>query len=83
MAVEAAARGVAWTAMDVSGAVCDALVASAALLRGDGVTWEGLLSAKQRAKWDAGRPTVEPDTLKAMAEKGGWPADWMGTLCTA
>ena len=83
MAVEAAARGVVWTAMDVSGAVCDALVTSAALLRGEGVTWEGLLSEKQRTKWNAGRPAVEPDTLKAMAEKGGWPVDWMGTLCTA
>jgi hypothetical protein len=80
MAVEAAARGVIWTALDVSGEVSDALVESARLLRGEGVTWEGILTAKQRAKWDAGRPAVEPDVIKAMAEKSRWPADWVTTL---
>jgi hypothetical protein len=80
VAVEAAGRGVVWSAMDVSSGVCDTLVTSAALLRGEGVTWDGLLSTKQRAKWDAGRSAVELETLKAMAEKSRWPADWIATL---
>jgi hypothetical protein len=80
MAVDAARRGVVWTAMDVSGDVCDALAHSAEMLRGDGVMWDTLLNERQRSKWDAGRPAVEAEALQAFHAKAGWPADWLGVL---
>lgn len=80
MAVDAARRGVVWTAMDVSGGVCDALASAAGMLRGDGVAWNDMLNERQRAKWDAGRPAVETEALTAFHTKAGWPADWLPVL---
>lgn len=80
MAVDAARRGVVWTAMDVSGGVCDALSMAAAMLRGDGVVWDALLNERQRAKWTAGRPAVEVEALTSFHAKAGWPADWLLVL---
>lgn len=73
VAVEAARRGV-W---DVSGAAFDV---GAGMLRGDGVTWEGLLVESQRAKWAAGAPAREPAGVATFAEREGWPGAWVAVL---
>ena len=70
VAVETARRGV-W---DVSGAAFDI---GATLLRGDGMTWERLLSESQRHKWAAGAPAREPTVLVEFAEREGWPPEWI------
>ncbi len=51
-----------------------------AMLSGIGVRWEEIVSEKQRAKWDLGRPPCEPETLAAFAATNGWPADWARVL---
>jgi hypothetical protein len=73
VAVETARRGV-W---DVSGAEFDA---GAAMLRGDGAKWEELLVESQRAKWEAGAPAREPAGIAVLAEREGWPAEWVALL---
>lgn len=57
---------------DISGAVYD----GSQLLMGSSVTWEDLLSERQRAKWLEGVPPIEPDTLAALCTKYGWPPGW-------
>jgi 5'-3' exonuclease len=57
-----------------------ATTTASALLRGDGVTWETLLSERQREKWALGAPSREPDALAAMATTLGWPAPWISNL---
>ena len=57
---------------DISGAVYD----GSHLLMGFSVTWEDLLSERQRAKWIEGVPPVEPETLAALCTKYGWPPGW-------
>jgi hypothetical protein len=57
---------------DISGAVCD----GSHLLMGFSVTWDDLLSERQRAKWIEGVPPVEPETLAALCTKYGWPPGW-------
>lgn len=51
----------------------------AAMLRGIGVTFDTLLSEKQRARWLAGAPPAEPTTLTNIAV-AGWPRDWITVL---
>jgi hypothetical protein len=58
--------------MDISGAVYD----GSHLLMGFSVTWDDLLSERQRAKWIEGVPPVEPETLAALCTKYGWPPGW-------
>ena len=58
-----------------------ALADGAAMLRGYGVTLESTLSEKQRSKWIAGGGTPEPHVLVEFATQGGWPRDWLTTLC--
>jgi flap endonuclease-1 len=50
------------------------------LLCGEGVVWEEIVSEKQRAKWDAGVPAREPETLVALASANSWPRDWCTVL---
>lgn len=78
VAVEAARKGL-W---DISGGalIVAAAAPAAGLLRGDGVTLDTLLSELQRAKWDAGVPAREPETMAAMVAEAGWPLDWLGLL---
>lgn len=57
---------------DISGAVYD----GSHLLMGFSVTWDDLLSERQRAKWIEGVPPVEPETLAALCTKYGWPPGW-------
>jgi flap endonuclease-1 len=52
----------------------------AALLRGDGVTWEALLADAQREKWAAGAPPVELEALLRYCEENLWPRDWRRAL---
>jgi 5'-3' exonuclease len=52
----------------------------AALLRGDGVTWEGLLVEAQHEKWAAGAPAVELEALLRHCEEHMWPLDWRRAL---
>jgi hypothetical protein len=66
----------AWA--DVSGG--DALATGAALLRGDGVQWETIVSEYQRKKWDAGAPPVEPAALAATCSAQGFPTEWYDVL---
>lgn len=57
-----------------------ALADGAAMLQGYGVTLEGSLSEKQKARWNAGGGTPEPDVLATFASQGGWPRDWLTVL---
>ena len=88
-AVETARRGVDWTTIDVSGSVCSAMEHGVALLSGNGVTWEQIVSEKQRAKWDLWSSSgsgsgsgsgSEPEVVAALATANSWPADWIVTL---
>ena len=58
--------------VDISGSI----VAGSHLLMGAHVGWDDLLSERQRSKWLAGIPAVEPDTLVALCRKHGWPPSW-------
>jgi flap endonuclease-1 len=58
--------------VDISGSILD----GSHLLMGSHVGWDDLLSERQRAKWLAGVPAVEPDTLAALCRKHGWPPSW-------
>lgn len=73
VAVEAARRGV-W---DISGAEFDV---GTGLLRGEGVTMEGLLAENQLAKWSAGAPTRELDALGRFCDEEDWPPQWREIL---
>jgi len=76
-AVEIARRGFDWASFSSD---CAVMEQGVALLNGYGVKWEDIVSEKQRAKWDAGRPPCEPATLTALASEHGWPADWVAVL---
>jgi len=78
-AVAMAAKGVDWTCVDVSGSVCMAMERGISMLQGRNVTWEMLLTEKQRARWAAVR-IKEPSTLERLAVKDGWPRDWLVVL---
>ena len=83
LAVEAARRGVDWSTIDVSGSVCSIMEHGIALLSGNGVTWEQIVSEKQRAKWDAWLLTPaspEIDGVVALVSSNGWPGDWIPLL---
>jgi 5'-3' exonuclease len=58
--------------MDSSGSVVDGMH----LLMGCGVQWDDLLSERQQAKWLAGVPPKEPETLAALCRAHGWPMGW-------
>jgi flap endonuclease-1 len=73
VAVEAARRGV-W---DISGAEFDV---GTGLLRGEGVTLEGLLAENQMEKWVAGAPARELAALTTFCEEEDWPAPWRTVL---
>lgn len=57
-----------------------AMSSGAALLRGDGVTWEDLLVEAQREKWAAGAPAVEMESLGSYCLDNMWPMDWRRAL---
>jgi len=78
-AVALAKKSFAWSAVNATSSVMEQGVA---LLSGVGVQWEEIVSEKQRAKWDLGRPPCEPETLTAFATSNGWPVDWIRVLCT-
>jgi 5'-3' exonuclease len=73
-AIALAKKGVDWALYDTS------MVQGVALLRGDGVLWEDIVSEKQRTKWDLGPPSCEPENIVTMATKHGWPSDWIPML---
>jgi hypothetical protein len=70
----------AWPLVDVSGAVCSTMEAGANILMGVGVTWDAILSPKQRAKYEAGLPAPEPANVAIVAAANAWPTDWIATL---
>lgn len=85
--------GKAWKPMDPSSAVMrarqsgwadisggDGLEMGAALLRGDGVQWEAIMSDRQREKWVLGAPAVEPEPLQLLLQEHEWPTEWLGIL---
>lgn len=74
-AVNAAAAG---SIFDISGAAI--LVESVAMLKGQGMSWEDMLSENQRSKWAIGSPAVEVDTLEDFCQTHGWPTDWVRFL---
>jgi hypothetical protein len=76
-AVALAKKGFAWSAVGADPSVMEQGVA---LLSGTGVQWEEIVSEKQRAKWDLGRPPCEAETLTAFATSNGWPTDWVRVL---
>jgi 5'-3' exonuclease len=56
----------------------------AALLAGIDVTWNTIVSEKQRLKWDAGVPPCEPDNVATAVTAHGWPTTWAAVLgCNA
>jgi flap endonuclease-1 len=57
-----------------------AIISGAALLRGDGVTWDKLLVALQREKWATGAPAVEVTPLHAYCVENMWPMEWRRVL---
>ena len=82
-AVDAARRGVVWSAIDVSGTVCDTMERGARLLRGEGVMWTAMLGEKQVEKWAAGAPPRELDALVSIGAAHGFPQDWVTVLSAA
>jgi hypothetical protein len=77
-AVEVARRGIDWSLMDASGG--GSMSEGAALLRGEGVSWNAIVGEKQRAKWDLGVPVKEPENLTFFVTEHKWPADWLHSL---
>jgi 5'-3' exonuclease len=49
-------------------------------LAGEGVTWETLLSDKQREKWLLGIPHKEVEQLQRYCVEKRWPQDWFVAL---
>jgi 5'-3' exonuclease len=68
-AIEMVRRGLS---LDISGSV----VEGSHLLMGSHVEWNDLLSERQQAKWAAGVPPKEPETLAALCRAHGWPLSW-------
>jgi 5'-3' exonuclease len=68
-AIEMVRRGIP---VDISGSV----VEGSHLLMGVHVGWDDLLSERQQAKWAAGVPPKEPETLAALCRTHGWPLGW-------
>jgi hypothetical protein len=64
--------------MDASGG--GSMSEGAALLRGEGVSWNAIVGEKQRAKWDLGVPVKEPENLTFFVTEHKWPADWLHSL---
>ena len=75
-AVASAKKGVHWASVDPTGVMEQGV----ALLTGAEARWEELVGDKQRAKWDLGAPSCEPDNIAAAAKIHGWPMDWIGVL---
>ncbi len=79
-AVEMAQRGVIWSHVDVSAGVCDTLMHGSKLLRGEGVSWDMIVSERQREKWAAGTPPREPENIAVFGIKYSWPLEWVRIL---
>jgi len=75
-AIEVARRGIDWSTMDASGSMSE----GAALLRGEGTSWDAIVGEKQRVKWDLGIPKKEPENLVFFSTEHKWPADWLHAL---
>lgn len=56
------------------------LAGATAMLRGDGVRLETLLSEKQLARFRAGAPAVEMEKLVEIASRESLPRDWLTVL---
>jgi flap endonuclease-1 len=74
VAVEAVRRG------DVTVLEDERMKRGAALLRGEGVTWEGVLVDAQREKWMTGAPAIELEPLMARCAENMWPMEWRRAL---
>lgn len=76
VAIPAARTGVIWGDIDPSGVMKQ----GRDILLGTGVTWNDIVSEKQRAKWDLGAPPFEPDNLATLVATHRWPASWSAIL---
>jgi flap endonuclease-1 len=74
LAVQKARDGVDWTTYD------ETIREGVALLSGEGVKWEAIVSEKQREKWTIGPPPCELENCMAAVVKYGWPTDWASIL---
>jgi hypothetical protein len=75
VAVAAVASG---AIRDISGGAM--LIPAAAMLRGDRVVWEDVLTDGQRTKWAAGAPAVERENLYEFCQTKAWPVDWVRVI---
>jgi hypothetical protein len=53
-----------------------------AILMGDGVSWDDIVSPKQQEKWNIGAPAAEPETVATFATAHKWPVPWLALLTT-
>lgn len=75
VAIPAARTGVNWDDIDPSGVMKQ----GRDLLMGN-ITWDDIVSEKQRAKWALGAPPFEPDNLTALVATHKWPVSWAAIL---
>jgi len=81
-AFEAARRGLDWSMVDASGTVCRTMEEGVSRLMGSSVTWDTIVSEKQRVKWALGAPPKEPAALEEAVKANEWPAQWLSILTT-
>lgn len=79
-AFEAARRGLDWSMVDASGSVCRTMEEGVARLMGASVTWDTIVSEKQRTKWSLGPPPKEPAALEEAVRANEWPVQWLSVL---
>lgn len=51
-----------------------------AILMGEGVAWDDIVSPKQQEKWNIGAPAAEPETVATFATAHKWPVPWLALL---
>lgn len=51
-----------------------------AILMGEGVAWDDIVSPKQQEKWNIGAPEAEPETVATFATAHKWPVPWLALL---
>ena len=78
VAIPAAHTGINWDEIDPTGVMKQ----GRDLLMGTNITWNDIVSEKQRAKWSQGAPSVEPANLAALVATHKWPASWSTILGT-
>jgi hypothetical protein len=76
LAIEIALQCSSWNNRCFDPKVISQLNRGASMLRGDNQSWDTIFSDSQQYKWMMGTPQPEPDTLKEMCQKNGWPEEW-------